>query len=87
VLSMNFDPTKNETNFEKHGLFLSEFEGFDDEPVEAPDDRIDYGEQRLRIFGRIGGVGFMIACAERDGERRIISFRRAHDKEMKRYDK
>lgn len=84
---MKFDPGKNETNYDKHGLYLSEFEGFDDEPIETSDDRNEYGERRLRIFGRIGGVGFMIACTERDGERRIISFRRAHDKEMKRYGK
>jgi uncharacterized protein len=84
---MDFDPGKNESNFEKHGLYLSEFDGFDDEPVEAIDNRNEYGEQRLRIFGRIGGLGFMIVCSDRAGERRIISFRRAHDKEMKRYGK
>lgn len=50
-----FDPAKDASNRAKHGLSLADFTGFDADPVIAVDDRRDYGEVRLRAFGRVDG--------------------------------
>lgn len=59
--------------------------GFDSEPVVRSDDRIDYGEARFRAFGRINGQGHCLVYTFRGGHLRVISFRRAHEKEMRRH--
>lgn len=81
----DFDPAKSARNKLKHGLSFEEFRGFDDEPYVALDDRFDHGEHRYRAFGRIGGLGYMIAYTVRDGRPRLISFRRAHERKMQRH--
>ena len=85
-MKIEFDPAKDETNLLEHGLSFNDFEGFDDEPLELIDNRADYGEVRFRSFGRIDGVGYMIVYTIRNGAMRLISFRRAHEKEMRRYE-
>jgi uncharacterized DUF497 family protein len=80
-----FDPGKDRTNRLKHGIGLSDYRGFDALPIVVRDERSDYGEDRFRAFGRIGGVGYMIAYAAKGERFRLISFRRAHDKEMRQY--
>lgn len=79
-------PDKDAENLAKHGLSLGEFPGFDLEPNETIDDRRDYGEIRFRAFGRIFGGGYCLVYTLRDGKQRSISFRRAHEKEMRRYE-
>ena len=83
----SFDPAKNAANIAKHGFGLDTFDGFDDEPAVVLDDRSAYGEDRFRAFGRIRGLGYMIAYTEENDVMRLISFRRAHEKEMRRYDR
>lgn len=84
-MAIEFDPPKDAKNIELHGLSLVNFSGFDEEPVVVVDERKDYGEIRYRAFGRIGGKGHMIAYTVRGENIRLISFRRAHEKEMRRY--
>ena len=81
-----FDPAKDAANIAKHGLSLADFRGFDNDPSVDVDDRYDYGETRLLVRGRIGGRGYWAVLALVDGCARIISFRRAHEKEMRRYE-
>ncbi len=47
------------------------------------DDR--FPEPRFRLYGLIDGVACCVAGTDRDGVVRVISLRRAHAKEMKRY--
>jgi len=84
-MEIEFDPAKDIANIEAHGLSLAEFEGFDDEMIVVIDDRRDYGESRYRGFGRINGVPHMVAFTYRGETIRLISFRRAHEKELGRY--
>jgi uncharacterized protein len=84
---VEFDPAKDATNIAKHGLSLAEFQGFDAEPDVATDDRYDYGEIRFQARGRINGVAHCIVYTETAVGIRLISFRRAHEKEMRRYGK
>lgn len=81
-----FDPAKDEANFTAHGLRLSDFAGFDIEPAVVEDERVDYGEARFRAYGRIDGKGHCLVYTEREAGPRLISFRRAHEKEMRRYE-
>lgn len=85
-MDVAFDPAKDEANIAKHGVSFAGFEGFDVAPKVLADDRRDYGEPRFRAFGRIDGVGFCLVYAETETGIRLISFRRAHEKEMRRYE-
>lgn len=52
------------------------------------DDRFDYGEARFKAMGPITSLGGRICVAAytwRDGVRRVISFRKANDKEVRKY--
>ena len=60
--------------------------GFDGDLMFNVDDRRDYGETRYRAFGRVNGAGRCLAFTLREDTMRLISFRRAHDKEMRRYE-
>lgn len=83
-MAIEFDPNKDDENVQRHGLSFVNFAGFDTEPVVVLDDRRDYGEVRYRAFGQIGGKGHMIAYTLRGENVRLISFRRAHDRELRR---
>jgi len=85
-MEIEFDPAKDAANLAKHGVALADFEGFDADPVEIEDDRYDYGETRIRAFGRIGGVAHCLVYTPTSTGIRLISLRRAHDKEMRRYE-
>jgi len=86
-MGIQFDPDKDVENLAKRGLSLASFGGFDDEPVVIADERVDYGETRFRAFGRIEGKGHAVAFTMRGDKMRLISFRRAHEKEMRRYER
>ncbi len=76
-----FDPAKAKANQRKHGLDFGKFDGFDTGwSITISDVRGDYGEPRYRTFGRIDGLGYMIAFTLRDDALRLISFRRARMK-------
>lgn len=81
-----WDEAKNEANFAKHGLWFESFEGFDAEPVVLIDSRKDYGEVRFRAFARIDGKAHSIAYTIRGGNLRLISFRRAREKDVSRHE-
>lgn len=85
-MRVEYDPAKDAANRAKHGLSLSEFTGFDGVPVVVVDDRQDYGETRLRAFGRIDGEPRCLVFTVRSGAMRLISFRMAREKEMRRYE-
>ena len=84
-MDIEFDLAKDEKNIADHGLSFVNFMGFDAEPVIVTDDRFDYGEVRYRAFGRIGGKGHCVVFTMRGEMMRRISFRRAREKEMRRY--
>lgn len=84
-MEIEFDSAKDAANIAKHGVSLAAFAGFDDGPVVEVDDRYAYGEIRFRAFGRIAGRGYCLVYVETIVGICVISFRRAHDKEMRRY--
>ena len=85
-MKIEFDPAKDAANIAKHGLSLADFDGFDGEASVRADRRYAYGENRYRAFGRIDSRGFCIVYTRRGLTMRLISFRRSHEKEMRRYE-
>ena len=81
-----FDPVKEAVNRAKHGVSLALAEVLFAGPhVSMIDDRFDYGEVRELAFGLINGRFFVCVYADREGERRVISLRKANKREVRRY--
>lgn len=85
-VDITFDPAKDEANVAKHGLSLAHFDSFDAEPHVAIDDRFDYGEVRYQARGRIDGIGHCVVFTVTATGIHLSSFRRAHEKEMRKYE-
>lgn len=85
-MQIEFDPDKDAANIAKHGLSLADYEGFDTAPTIVIDTRVDYGESRFVALGRIGGVPHAIVYTRRGDLMRLIGFRRAHEKELRRHE-
>jgi uncharacterized DUF497 family protein len=71
-----FDPAKDAANIAKMDFQTA---------AVMIDRRQNYGEVRYRAFNRIAGEGRCLVFTIRNGAIRVISFRRARDKEMRRY--
>jgi uncharacterized protein len=86
---VEYDVEKDEENQRERGLPFAAAEFLFDGPfVEEEDLRGDYGEQRFVATGPIALFGdriFVVVYTWRDGVRRIISFRKANDREVERY--
>ena len=85
-MSFSFDADKDQSNREKHGLPLS----FGAKVVagrktEFLDKRWDYGEDRFVCFGLVGGRLYACVYTVRGDVTRLISVRKANDREVKRY--
>jgi uncharacterized DUF497 family protein len=81
-MQIDFDPAKDALNIEKHGVSLARAADLE-LLAYVEDDRFE--EPRFRIYGLIDGIAHCLAGTMRDGRVRVISLRRAHGKEMKRY--
>lgn len=81
-----FDPSKGEQNRQKHGVPLSDAELLEwDTLLATPDDRKDYGEKRMIGFALIGERLYCVVYTDRDDVRRIISLRKANNREKMLY--
>ncbi len=81
-----FDPTKEITNHEKHGVFLSDAAKLDwDTVICNPDCRKDYGELREIGYGLISDRLYCVVFVRREEVVRIISFRKANQREVFHY--
>ena len=85
-MSGEFDPDKNERNLRERGLSLAVgFEVLAGRVVEFEDTRFDYGERRLVCFGPVAGRLHDCVYTLRDDSPRIISVRKANERECRRY--
>ncbi|MDR5762131.1 BrnT family toxin [Caballeronia sp. LZ035] len=85
---ITFDPLKDAINCLQHGVSLklaSEIAW--GEVVLEVDDRRDYGEVREVGYMPIRGRMFCVVFTRRNESRRIISLRRANDREIEKYAK
>lgn len=85
-MRIEFDPAKDASNQEKHGLSLAMASALDwDEALVWVDNRHEYGELRMIALAPDTGILYYVAFVDRDGARRIISLRRANRREVKHY--
>ena len=86
---IDYDPMKDDENQRRRVLPLALAELLFDGPfIEEEDRRRDYDETRFIASGPITTFGrrlFVVVYTWRDGMRRIISFRKANDKEVGKY--
>ncbi|MCP5197893.1 MAG: BrnT family toxin [Gammaproteobacteria bacterium] len=83
-----WDETKNKENLSKHGLSFEDAEFVFSGPcVTFADARYDYGEERFITLGLLEGRAVVIAHTPRGARTRIISMRKANNREQKIYQK
>ncbi|HET8995736.1 MAG TPA: BrnT family toxin [Acetobacteraceae bacterium] len=81
-----WDEAKRRANVAQHGVdFIDAALIFRNPVLEAEDRRGDYGEQRLRALGHVGGDFFMVVFTWRGNNRRIISAWKVDAYGKKRY--
>lgn len=87
-MAITFDPAKNARNIAERGLSFERVADLDWETaVVMEDNRSDYGEPRLRVMARLDGRLHTAVVTPRGEDLRIISFRRANRREVRRYGK
>jgi uncharacterized DUF497 family protein len=85
-MAIIFDPVKRDRALAERGLdFARCADIFAGEHVTAEDDRNDYGEQRYITVGWLEQRMIVVVWTQRSGDRRIISMRKANDREQKVY--
>lgn len=87
-MAIIFDHTKNEQNVEKRGISFIRAEEFDfTTAFYEVDKRKDYGENRIKALGFIGDRLHSLVFTERGDDIRVISLRKANQRERKKYEK
>jgi uncharacterized DUF497 family protein len=85
-VEIEFDPDKDRSNRDKHGISLADAEKMDlAAAVVVPDERHLYRERRQRAFGLIDGRLHVLVFTMRGEVLRAISLRRANRREVSRY--
>lgn len=85
-MRIEFDPAKDKSNLEKHGLSLAWAAELDwDASLVWVDERYEYGELRMIALAPDTGILYYVAFVDRGVTRRIISLRKANRREAKHY--
>lgn len=88
-MEFEYDPVKSDANARIRGLsFVYAPLLFEGAYIEEEDRRFDYGETRFIATGPIeefAGRIFVVIYVWRDGKRRIVSFRKANAREIRKY--
>ncbi|MDR2875415.1 MAG: BrnT family toxin [Methylobacillus sp.] len=85
---IEFDPIKNEENIRVRKLDFAQAANFDfSSALIAEDTRKAYPERRFQALGFLGERLHMLVFTPIDGGIRVISFRRANPREVRRYAK
>jgi uncharacterized DUF497 family protein len=81
-----YDPAKRDVALTARGLDMARAaEIFDGPTLSVEDDRRDYGEARFITIGLLDGRMVVMVWTERDDARRVISLRKANDRERQAY--
>lgn len=86
-MKVTCDAAKDTENKCKHGISLSEAAFMDwDTALLWQDTRHDYGETRMVALGPIGERLYCVVFVDRETDRRIISLRKANQREFDYYE-
>ena len=84
-MAIIFDPDKNLRNAAERGLSFDLVTNFDWTTVRViEDNRQDYGEVRLQLWGLIDRRRHVAVVTPRGADLRVISLRKANSKEVRR---
>jgi uncharacterized protein len=87
-MEITFDTRKNSWNIRNRGLSFERATDFDFETaVYSLDQRHEYGEDRIVALGYLDGRLYVMCFVETETGIRVISFRRANLREVKKYEK
>lgn len=82
-MQIEYDPAKRDATLVKRGLDMADaVEIFATEILTVEDDRIHYGEPRFLTAGYLRGRMMFVAWTPRGNARRVISMRKANDREI-----
>jgi uncharacterized protein len=85
-MKIEYDPEKREQTLIHRGLDMADAElVLNSNNLTFPDLRNEYGEERFISIGLIEGRMVYIAWTLRNGGYRIISMRKANEREQKKY--
>ena len=85
-MEFTWSETKRAANLKAHGLdFVDAPRVFEGLTFTFEDDRYSYGEQRFVTLGLLAGFPVSIVHTESDHEIRVISFRKATNRETDIY--
>lgn len=83
---LEFDDAKREITLFTRGLDMARAnEIFESSHMDQIDRRKDYGKVRIRTFGYLDKQPIFIVWTYRGSIKRIISMRRANEREIKKY--
>lgn len=86
-MDLDYDPAKGTSNVAKHGVEFEQVRNFDFETAWIyEDDRNSYGETRWLAIGLLNERLHVLCFVETLTGIRVISFRKANTREVKRYD-
>ncbi len=86
AMDYEFDADKDEANLKKHGLSFYEAYGFEWETATVREDtRKPYPEPRFVATGYIGNRIYVMVFCHRTDALRVISLRKANQREVKSY--
>ncbi|MBC7609174.1 MAG: BrnT family toxin [Polaromonas sp.] len=85
-MEFTWSETKRAANIKAHGLELVDAESFfEGMTFTFEDDRFSYGEQRFVTLGMLAGITVSVVHTENENEIRLISFRKATQRESQIY--
>ncbi len=83
---LEWNEEKRQLTLEKRGLdFADVARVFNGDVLDIEDTRKDYGECRIVTFGHLNGRMMAITWTQRSDKRRIISMRKANEREIEKY--
>jgi uncharacterized DUF497 family protein len=85
-MKISYDRQKDLDNQQKHGISLADAQFLDWESLLTyADSRRDYGEQRMIGYTIFGNRLYCVVYVDRGDHRRIISLRKANNREVRFY--
>ncbi|MBK8456114.1 MAG: BrnT family toxin [Phyllobacteriaceae bacterium] len=83
-MEIEWDEAKRQDALERHGVDFADVALIDlGTAMTIADNRRNYGEARLVTYGFINDRLHVVCWTERGGRMRVISFRKANDREQK----
>ena len=85
-MKIDFDPAKRQLTLDVRGLDMARAsEIFDGASMTIADERKDYGEPRFITIGHLDARLVVVVWTPRGADRRIISLRKANEREQALY--